>query len=380
MIKKINIRQEGVESPSFTNINEQYAFAHRLAELAENASDDSVIDAQVYIPECAPSDKKKVNDKFGEVIKVDESCIQFEDLEVKKVLVSSTNPKIDVTGDGKISIAEAEYATSLPSFIDNKAIESFEELKYFKNIALGARQFSGSSIKKIDISNVDVIPFGLFHGTQIENIVFSPKVESLPDSAFSFNAWGVCSSCANLGYVDLSNITSIGRRNFYNDRSLSKVDGLDNHITYIGQEAFSHCPIEKDVLNLPYLEGELGGGAFTDAKFKKVILGDRVTSIGTGAESYNSNGTFCNCTELEVVIIGNSMSSIGKVAFSGDSKLNTFICKAYIPPTLGLMAFNGCPFLYGIYVPDASVDAYKTAEGWSAYADRFKPLSEWDGE
>jgi hypothetical protein len=30
-----------------------------------------------------------------------------------------------------------------------------------------------------------------------------------------------------------------------------------------------------------------------------------------------------------------------------------------------------------IYVPDALVDSYKQADYWSAYTDKFKPLSEY---
>ena len=34
-----------------------------------------------------------------------------------------------------------------------------------------------------------------------------------------------------------------------------------------------------------------------------------------------------------------------------------------------------CPELETIYVPDESVDAYKTATGWSQFASKIKPLS-----
>ena len=39
------------------------------------------------------------------------------------------------------------------------------------------------------------------------------------------------------------------------------------------------------------------------------------------------------------------------------------------------MVVTNCPSLETIYVPDESVDAYKTATGWSEFADKFKPLS-----
>ena len=37
--------------------------------------------------------------------------------------------------------------------------------------------------------------------------------------------------------------------------------------------------------------------------------------------------------------------------------------------------FRGCSSLETIYVPDKSVDAFKTATGWSQFASNIKPLS-----
>ena len=52
------------------------------------------------------------------------------------------------------------------------------------------------------------------------------------------------------------------------------------------------------------------------------------------------------------------------------------IVKATTPPTLGTngsMGYGNSP----IYVPDASVDAYKSATNWSVIASRICPLSEY---
>ena len=49
-----------------------------------------------------------------------------------------------------------------------------------------------------------------------------------------------------------------------------------------------------------------------------------------------------------------------------------------LPTTPPLMqsALQGCSSIESIYVPDASVDAYKTATNWSEFASKIKPLSE----
>jgi len=46
-----------------------------------------------------------------------------------------------------------------------------------------------------------------------------------------------------------------------------------------------------------------------------------------------------------------------------------------MPPTLGSSTFddtNNCP----IYVPSGSVNAYKSASGWSTYADRIQAIQQ----
>lgn len=44
-------------------------------------------------------------------------------------------------------------------------------------------------------------------------------------------------------------------------------------------------------------------------------------------------------------------------------------------PTYANTVFSNT-LLSVIYVPDTAVDAYKSADGWSDYADLIKPLSE----
>ena len=54
-------------------------------------------------------------------------------------------------------------------------------------------------------------------------------------------------------------------------------------------------------------------------------------------------------------------------------------CLATIPPQIGDSVFgiisgSGDIAQYKIYVPAASVNDYKTAQGWSEYADRIEPI------
>lgn len=114
----------------------------------------------------------------------------------------------------------------------------------------------------------------------------------------------------------------------------------------------------------------IGASAFYNCtSLTSVTMSDGITTIGTSA--------FDNCSSLTSVIMPNSVTSIGRKAFSRCSSLTSVTILATTPPTLGdVNAFyntNNCP----IYVPDASVDAYKAAPNWSQYADRIKPMSEY---
>ena len=91
-----------------------------------------------------------------------------------------------------------------------------------------------------------------------------------------------------------------------------------------------------------------------------------VTSIGSYA--------FSNCTSLTSVDGLSNVTSIGDYAFLNCSALTEFVLSVSAPPQLGNGAFNSMTF--SIYVPDASLDTYRTATNWSAYASRIHPMSE----
>ena len=81
------------------------------------------------------------------------------------------------------------------------------------------------------------------------------------------------------------------------------------------------------------------------------------------------------------VIIGTSVTSIEDYAFGGKKNYTKFIIKAVTPPSITAYSFRdynvGTAFNSSFYVPDESVDAYKTATNWTSYAAFIKPLSEY---
>ena len=88
-------------------------------------------------------------------------------------------------------------------------------------------------------------------------------------------------------------------------------------------------------------------------------------------------GAFTGCTLLTFVDFPSTVTSIGRHCFFRCSELVTFICRNVTPPTLGGEVFGSTNAALSIYVPDSAVDTYKAASGWTTYASRIKPLSEY---
>jgi hypothetical protein len=78
------------------------------------------------------------------------------------------------------------------------------------------------------------------------------------------------------------------------------------------------------------------------------------------------NYTFSYCSRLTEITIPEGVTSIGDEAFFYCESLATIICKATTPPTIGT-TFNSMHESIPVYVPEASVEAYKAAEGWSDF-------------
>ena len=115
-----------------------------------------------------------------------------------------------------------------------------------------------------------------------------------------------------------------------------------------------------------------------------VIIGTSVTSIGDSAfggcsgltsitipDSVTSIGEWAlsGCSSLTSATIGNGVTSIGNEAFQNCTKLKTIRISATNPPTFDSNVFDTS--IEKIIVPKSAINAYKTAEGWSQYADKI---------
>lgn len=112
----------------------------------------------------------------------------------------------------------------------------------------------------------------------------------------------------------------------------------------------------------------IGNGAFFECdSLSSVTLSNSITSIGSMA--------FNSCSGLTDITIGSGITYIGAYAMAECDNLRSVTVYATTPPTLGGGLLNNSP-LSIIYVPASAVDTYKSASGWSNYANRIQAITE----
>lgn len=178
---------------------------------------------------------------------------------------------------------------------------------------------------------VDNIPSGGGGNAIIKSI----DIEDFTGTTFNSSASYIT------GVTIPSGVTSIGGNAFNGCSKLTSIV-IPSGVTNIGQSAFRGC---SSLTSIDILSG--------------------VTSFG--------NYVFQGCSSLTSIDIPSGVTDIGQSAFRDCSSLTSITLDTATPPTLGGTAFdstNNCP----IYVPAESVETYKSASGWSVYADRIQAI------
>ena len=131
-----------------------------------------------------------------------------------------------------------------------------------------------------------------------------------------------------------ASLITIGESSFEDCRSLSQVTfAANSSLTTIGNWAFYNC---HELQSLAIPEG--------------------VTEIGKAA--------FYGCAYLKNVTLPASVQTIGDNAFALCAKMAKLQVAAVVPPTIAAKTFEDVSREMPVYVPEASVDAYKAAPYW----------------
>lgn len=190
--------------------------------------------------------------------------------------------------------------------------------------------------------------------TSLASITIPPTIKTVGSYAFKD-----CTSLNRVNITDLSAWCGIDFKTAESGSDISSNPLRTADRLYMNGTQIKDLVIPNDVTEIkPYVFYSASG-------FTSVVIPDSVTAIGLDA--------FSNCTGLKTVEIGTGITSIDTRAFYYCSGLTSITVKAETPPTIGSVVFNdtnNCP----IYVPEDSVQAYKTA--WSKYASRIQAMPE----
>ena len=163
-------------------------------------------------------------------------------------------------------------------------------------------------------------------------------------------------------------ITSIGQYTF-NGTKLQSINCPN--VTTIGMSAFNSSALSGDI-SFPNLESIRGLSEFNNTSIESVSDLGKVTQI-KGAAGY---GMFMGCKLLKRVTFPSTLTLLGEWIVRDCPIIEAVVMKSTVPPTISTGTFT-VPKACQFYVPDESVEAYKAATNWAAYADRIKPMSEY---
>lgn len=133
-------------------------------------------------------------------------------------------------------------------------------------------------------------------------------------------------------------------------------------MTSIPHGIFENCSNLREVTIPICSASEIGDYPITGTKITRWIVPEGYTTFNTITGYYG--------TTLELVDYPSTTEKMNNFMWNNDCKV--FICRAVNPP---ILTSWGRGTINAIYVPDGSVNAYKSATGWSLQAAKIYPLS-----
>lgn len=297
---------------------------------------------------------------------------KFADPEVSRIVAENW-------GDGTgTTVEQIEAITDIGSkFNGNTLIETFDELSKFKNVkSLNSTSFTNcTALTSIDCSNLESLANDSFNGSFV-GCVNLVSVGSLSKMVTIGNqGFDGCAKLENIG--DLENLIDIERYAFRGTgikRLIApklRTVAAPNINT---QSQFANCK-SLEYVSIPSLNVIYESMFSGCSSLKEIVLSDSLTEIRYGGLATRSN----DITEID---LPNTVTTLGDKCLANNYNLESLIIRSTTPPTLGRQAFyyqkpNSLWAIIEnlkIYVPDASVEAYKNATNWNAYASRIQSI------
>lgn len=195
-------------------------------------------------------------------------------------------------------------------------------------------------------------------------------------------------------------VIGVGTNAFYEAQSLTKVTfPTAATFTYIGKAvSYDHAFRSSGLtgkLIIPDNVTQIGGTAFYQTNITEIQWGTGVTKIGPSAfyncrylthvelpDAVTSIGStsFASCYNMTYFQMGTGMANVVSDALSYNDKLDTIVVKATTPPTVTSSMPSSLTSSVILYVPSASVEAYKAHAIWGEFkfiAAEGTPVNRW---
>ena len=249
---------------------------------------------------------------------------------------------------------------------------------------------------------------GVFYGSKIKTFIFGDSVRYIATYAFrdndslrtvvlsnnldsiGYKAFYDCENLRNISFGNsLNTLVKIDEQAFYECSNLM-IDTLrfGNRLKYIGEYAFDGTDVKY--VEIPYSLDTIGSDAFTGCdslttviwnsskakpynvfnccdNIETFVFGDSITTISQNTmECYSLS--WCR-TNIRKMVFGSRLTSIASDAFRYIYNVDTIVCKASVPPTLGNA--NSLPgystTIDVLMVPCESTPAYLANTSWTSH-------------
>lgn len=219
---------------------------------------------------------------------------------------------------------------------------------------------TGVHIVKYVLADITTIGENAFRECrQMTEITIPDSVTSLGNNAFRF-----CTSLVSI--VFNSTLISIGAGCFYSASRLSTVV-IPNSVVSLGTEAFQNCTNLTNVRLSQNITG-INYNVFQGCtSLSSIELHEGITTISSSAFRY--------CSSLTSIVIPSTVTMIYGYSFDRCTSLISVTVNSVTPPGISSTSvFSNNAEGRKIYVPAQSVTAYKSAAGWSIYADDIEAI------
>lgn len=295
-------------------------------------------------------------------------CTNLQSVKVENIEIIQGNAFRDTALEGSLHFKELKRIGGSGSNFLNTSITSivFDKLEYFYSNIFDP-QFKGCNKLTHVVFPTTLLNLGTpdnnndgaaFDGTPLSNV----NLEHFQYIGPHFKG------CKNLRiHLNLPEVTKL-KQSFSNSVVLSV---YAPKLKTLAGACFQNCAEMRGDISFPLLEGGLNKNVFGGSGIDRILDLGKITTI----ESILYQEALGRMPNVTFIHLPETITEIGERAMGGNINLKEVIIDAITPPSIGTNVFASAHADLTIYVPDGSVDAYKSASNWSAYAGRIKPLS-----